>query len=75
MYINQFYEFCAQIPTDSCCKASDTAGCFVRLRETSVCMRLEEEEEDTADADARAFGICDQHRWSDCLMMELFRLI
>lgn len=21
---------------------------------------------DTADADARAFGVCNQHRWSDC---------
>lgn len=29
----------------SCFKACDTAGCFLRLRETSLeCMRLEEEE-------------------------------
>ncbi|CAB1425698.1 unnamed protein product [Pleuronectes platessa] len=55
----------------------DTAGGFLRLRETSaVCMRLEEEEAAgggggggwvTADADARAFLVCDQHRWSCCL--------
>lgn len=42
MHINTNYEAVA----DSCHKTDDTAGCFVRLRETSVvCMRLEEEEE------------------------------
>lgn len=63
---------------DSCYKANDTAGYFVRLRETSVCMRLEEGGGggggggwDTADADARAFGACDQHRWTDCQTVEL----
>lgn len=45
MQINTNYEAIA----DSCHKTDDTAGCFVRLRETSVvCMRLEEEEEAAA---------------------------
>ncbi len=36
-----------KVPVDCCYKANDTAGYFVRLRETSVvCMRLEEEEEE-----------------------------
>lgn len=54
----------------------DTAGCFVRLRETSVvCMRLEEEEEEdgTLLMLMRELSVfCDQHRRTDCQMMELF---
>lgn len=55
----------------------DTAGYFVRLRETSVvCMRLEEED-GTLLMLMRELSVsdCDQHRWTDCQMMELFGLI
>lgn len=32
-------------------------------------------EEEAEDADARAFGVCNQHRWTDCQMSELIGLV